>query len=222
MKESFEVKKGRDPRFKIAFSTNVLKTFIAYVTVSVIGYICYRLLSIIGFVFYRFMLKSISFNAPSQNIFLRTVVFSLMMFAVLIYVAVKLFMLPVRNKRSIDEMSEIEESQRASGYDLDYKEYFKKQLKTRLWGSFVLVFVLQLPLIINYAMVSSVTGFNIYNSTVSIYKFYTPSLFVWEILGDFWIIAPILFSLLYAVTFSYFLYSEQKKRIPPKPDGYKE
>ena len=93
-------------------------------------------------------------------------------------------------------------------------------LKTRLWGSFVAIFVIQLPLIINYAMVSSAAGFSIYTSPIPLYKFYTPSLFVWELLGDAWLIAPILFSIIYAAVFSFHLYREQKKRIPEKPEWY--
>ena len=209
MRENFEVKKKKvDPRYRRAFVTNVFKTFLSYVIAAFIGYILYRLI-----------LNSANITSPNGAVW-RTSVLSLFVFVVLIYVSGRIFMLPVKDERSLWEMKEIEARQKECGYTLNYKEYFKEQLKTRVWGSFVLVFVLQLPLIINYAMVSRAAGFNIYVSPITLYKFYTPSLFVWELLGDFWIIAPILFSLLYAVTFSYHLYIEQKKRIPPKPDWY--
>jgi len=209
MKENFEVKKKKlDPRFRRAFAANVFKTLLSYVIAAFLGYILYRLI-----------LNSANITSPKGAIW-RTSVLSLFVFVVLIYVSGRIFMLPVKDKRSIDEMKEIEARQKACGYTLDYKEYFKNQLKTRLWGSFVAMFVIQLPLVINYAMVSSAAGFSIYTSPITLYKFYTPSLFVWELLGDAWLIAPILFSIIYAAVFSFHLYREQKKRIPEKPEWY--
>lgn len=208
MKENFEVKKKTDSRFKRAFVTNVVKTLVAYVVTSLFGYLMYR-----------FTINGTNIQSPKSAL-LRTVIFGLFAFSLLIYLAGKIFMLPVKDERSINEMKEIDARQKACGYTLDYKAYFKEQLKTRLWGSFVLIFVLQLPLIINYAMVSRAAGFSIYTSPIGLYKFYTPSLFVWELLGDAWFLAPILFPVIYAAVFSFHLYREQKKRIPQKPDWY--
>ncbi len=209
MRENFEVKKKKtDPRFKRAFATNIFKTLVSYVLVSLLGYL-----------FYMLLINASNIQSPKGAMW-RTVALSVFMFVVLVDLSVRIFMLPVKDERSIDEMKEIEKKQKECGYTLDFKAYFTDEMKTRIWGSFVLVFVLQLPLIINYSMVSWAEGFSIYTSPISVYKFYTPSLFVWELLGDAWILAPILFSLIYAVTFSYLLYRAQRGRIPPKPDWY--
>ena len=104
-----------------------------------------------------------------------------------------------------------------SDYNFDFKEYFKEQIKRRLWGVPIVLFISNLPLVVNYIMVEMAEGFTIYTSPISVYKFSMTSMFFWELLGEVWFFAPILFPLFFFVAFSIILYFYEKTFIPAKP-----
>ena len=200
--------KSTDKRCTRTLVINVVKTIIAYIITSFLGYLAYRML-----------INGTNIQQPIGAGF-RTSLLSIAVFALLIYLTVRIYNLPTKDERKVDEKREIYKLQTESGYTLNYKEYFKNQLKTRLWAGFIPIFVLQLPLLINYGMVSFAEGFTIYNSPITLFKFYMPSMFVWEILGRAWFLAPLLFTLVYATVFLTSLYRSQKKFIPEKPEWY--
>jgi hypothetical protein len=187
---------------------NIVKTLIAYVVTALFGYIMYR-----------FFLNAPNIQEPLMAK-ARTIIFSIVIFAIFVYLSVRIHNLPTRDERKVDEKTELTRLQAESGYCMDYMSYFKNQIKTRLWGGFIPVFILQLPLIVNYAMVSFAEGFTVYTSPISLYKFYTPSIFVWEILGRAWFLAPLLFTAVYITAFLISLYYSQKDMIPEKPSWY--
>jgi len=202
--------KSTDKRYTRTLVINVAKTIIAYIISALFGYLLYRI-----------TINGTNIQQPI-GAELRTASFSLVIFAFFVFMSVKIYNLPTKDERRLYEKSELYKLQTESGYKLDYKEYFKTQLKTRLWAAFIPVFVLQLPLLINFGMVSFAEGFSLYTSPITLFKFYMPSMFVWEILGGGWFLAPILFTLIYAAAFSVALYHSQKKFIPPKPEWYND
>lgn len=202
--------KNTDKRNTRTLVVNVVKTVIAYIISVLLGYLMYRI-----------TINGTNIQQPI-GAELRTASFSLVIFAFFVFISVKIYNLPTKDERRLYEKSELYKLQTESGYKLDYKEYFKTQLKTRLWAVFIPVFVFQLPLLINFAMVSYAEGFSLYTSPISLFKFYMPSMFAWELLGGAWFLAPILFTLVYAVVFSVALYHSQKKFIPPKPEWYND
>lgn len=200
----------KDKRCTRTLVVNVVKTIIAYFITSILGYLAYRML-----------INGINIQQPI-GAGLRTSLLSLAVFALLIYLTVRIFNLPTKDERRLYEKSELYKQQTESGYTLDYKEYFKKQIKTRLWASLIPILALQLPLIINYAMVSYAEGFTLYTSPITLFKFYMPSMFVWELLGGAWFLAPVVFTFVYGAVFTIALYHSQKKFIPEKPEWYKK
>ena len=185
--------------------TNVIKTVISY-AVSVL----------FGYFFYAFLLNGTNSTDPS-GAKMRTVLYSLLMFAFFVSLSVKLFNLVCDNESKVYEKREIISRTAESDYRLDYKAYFTEQVKKRIWATFIPVLLLQLPLLVNYAMVSYAEGFSIYTSPIALYKLYMPSMFVWELLGNAWFLSPIVFTVLYASFFLIFLYRLQKRFIPQKP-----
>lgn len=200
--------KNTDKRYTRTLVVNVVKTIIAYFITSLFGYLAYRML-----------INGTNIQQPI-GAGLRTSLLSLAVFALFIYLTVRIYNLPVKDDRMLWEKQELYKLQTESGYKLDYKEYFKTQLKTRLWAAFIPVFVLQLPLLINFGMVSFAEGFSLYTSPITLFKFYMPSMFIWEILGGGWFLAPILFTAIYGAVFTTALYHSQKKFIPEKPEWY--
>ncbi len=201
---------NKDKRYTRTLVVNIIKTLIAYVISALFGYLAYSLL-----------INATNIQQP-VGAGLRTASFSLVIFALFVYLSVRIYNLPTKDERRLYEKSELYKLQTESGYRLDYREYFKTQLKTRLWAAFIPVFVIQLPLLINFSMVSYAQGFTLYTSPIFLFKFYMPSMFVWELLGDGWFLAPILFTLVYAAVFSVALWHSQKKFIPEKPEWYKD
>ena len=200
----------KDKRYNRTLVANVIKSIIAYAVASLFGYLAYRML-----------INGTNIQQPF-GAGLRTSLLSVAVFAFLIYLTVRIYNLPTSDERKVNEKSEIYRLHTESGYNLDYREYFKTQLRTRLWAGFIPIFVIQLPLYINFAMVSYAEGFTLYNSPITLFKFYMPSMFAWEMLGNAWFLAPILFTGFYAAAFTFALYHSQKKFIPEKPEWYKE
>lgn len=200
--------KSTDKRCTRTLVVNVVKTIIAYIITSFLGYLAYRML-----------INGTNIQQPIGAGF-RTSLLSIVVFALLIYLTVRIYNLPTKDERRLWEKQELYKQQTESGYTLDYKEYFKTQIKTRLWASLIPILVLQLPLIINYAMVSYAEGFTLYTSPITLFKFYMPSMFVWELVGGAWFLAPILFTAIYGAVFTTALYHSQKKFIPEKPEWY--
>ncbi len=145
------------------------------------------------------------------------VVISFVVFLFSIYLFIRILTLPTNDERKISEREEIVKLSQECGYTLDFKEYFIKQLKYRLPAVFVVVFLAQIPLLINFAMVHTVEGFTVYTAPIPIYKFSTMGLFVFHLLGNAFWIAPILVTILFALFFVPSLYYYEKTFIPPKP-----
>lgn len=199
---------NKDKRCTRTLVVNIVKTLIAYVISALFGYLAYRLL-----------INATNIQQP-VGAELRTVSLSIVIFAIFVYLSVRIYNLPTKDERRLCEKNELYRLQIESGYRLDYREYFKTQLKTRLWAAFIPVLVIQLPLLVNFAMVSYAQGFTLYTSPISLFKLYMPSMFVWELLGGGWFLTPIIFTLVYAIVFSIALYHSQKKFIPEKPEWY--
>ena len=96
--------------------TNTVKTVIAYLVTSVFGYILYRL-----------FINGTNVQQPDGAAF-RTVVFSIAIFVLFVYLSVRIHNLPTRDERKIDEIKELERLQTESGYELDYNAYYKDVL----------------------------------------------------------------------------------------------
>ena len=203
-----ENKKKFDKSLNRTLVSNILKTLIAY-----------TLSSLAGYSLYSFLLNGTNIQNPIAAD-IRTSIFSIVIFAIFVYLSVIIYNLPTKDERKLDEKNEINKLQIESGYKLDYREYFKTQFKTRIWAAFIPIFVLQLPLLINFGMCAYANDFTIYTSPINLFKFYMPSMFIWEILGPCWFLAPLLFTLIYAVVFTAALYNSQKKIRPSKPEWY--
>ncbi len=167
--------------------------------------------SVIGYLFYMVLINSPNVYIPAL------IIYSLAVFAFSIFLFVKILTLPTKDERKISEREEIAKRHLEAGYSLDYKAYFKEQLKCRMWGVPLVIFLTQLPLVVNWAMVDMAEGFTVYTSPIPFYKFSAMSLFVWESLGSLWYFAPIIFTAVFTVAFCASLWFYQKSFIPNRP-----
>jgi len=54
-------------------------------------------------------------------------------------------------------------------------------------------------------------GLNVFQSPVFLFKFAVPSLFAYEICGPLWFFGPLIYMILFSVSFTALVYFEQKK-----------
>ena len=191
---------NRNRRTAIA---NIVRAVIALFLSNALGYILYMLI-----------LNSSDATTGAKG---RLIVFSFATFLFSFFVFIKIFTLPTKDERKISEAHEIAKRCVDSDYNFDFKEYFKEQIKRRLWGVPIVLFISNLPLVVIYIMVEMAEGFTIYTSPISVYKFSMTSMFLCELLGEVWFFAPIFFPLFFFFAFSIILYFYEKTFIPAKP-----
>jgi len=94
-------------------------------------------------------------------------------------------------------------------YALDYVE---GKSMDRLWGYYVSAILTQAPILYNYACVEALgRNVSLYKTPIDIYKWNMTNLFPYELLGDSWRFGPLLYTLLFSVIFTIFVFSHQKR-----------
>ena len=177
---------------------NAVKCFISLLACNMVGYF-----------FYLFLLNTKNTDFPEWASG-GTTVLSLVVFVFSIYVTYRIAMIESQDTTKIDEKTLLQKTYEDSNYTLDYNKYFVKQVKTRLWSYYLVALLYQIPLIINYYISNNVFG-SIYKGPISFYKFNMVSLWGCEILGKLWFIGPIIFTVIFSVTFTFLVYRGQKK-----------
>lgn len=170
------------------------------------GLIAMAFSGLVGNILYFLIFRGTNAENP-EGAAIRTSILSLLIFALSIYVFVK--MLDIEGKGdTVNEKQTIKDAFKESGYQLDYKTYFKNMIKARLWGYVLASFVWQIPLIVNY-VIADKFGVTLYELPVWIYEWNMPSLFAYELLGGKWYIgAPVYLvvftSVFLAVSYRYY------------------
>lgn len=175
------------------------------------GIIAMAFSSLIGWMLYFFIFRNTNGENPERAV-LGTCIVSLGVFVLSIYVFLR--MLPINSKDYyvIDERQALKDAFRDSGYDLDYKAYFKKMVKTRLWGYYLAAALWQIPTIVNYVIVAFQPGdLSIYEFPVPLYKWNVQSLFAYELLGKAWFLGVFLYMALFIAAFTFFTYLHYKE-----------
>ena len=180
------------------FINNIFKGFLGLAVCNVVGYVLYLV-----------FLNAKNADYP-KNASLSTAILSVLLFGVSVYVIARFALMGTLNTESIDERGMLEKVYKESNYTLDYKAYFKDQVKTRLCGYYLAAALWQIPLIVNYALIVP-SEFTIYNSPISIYKWNMMNIFGYELLGKAWFFGPVLFLALFIPIFTFIVYKEQKK-----------
>ena len=156
-----------------------------------------------GYLLYFFILRGANEDDPNGAA-VRTIIFSLFVFIFSVFVMLKI---TKAESKSGSESLLFKNDFRQSGYSLNYNEYFKKALKQRLWGYYIGPALFQIPLIINFIIVSKLPEkITIYEYPLSIYKWSMSSLFAYEIFGGLWILGFIFYMAAFATVFSIALY----------------
>ena len=135
---------------------------------------------------------------------------SFIIFLIAVFVIYKIQVFGSLTNKGIDEREILEKAFRENNYEIDYNAYFKDQVKKRLWSYYLAAALVQIPLIINYALVNAV-NMTLYEAPIAFYKFFMPSLFAYQMCGDLWFLGALIFVLLFSVVFTALVYIEQKK-----------
>ena len=106
---------NKEKRCTRTLVVNIVKTLIAYVISALFGYLAYRLL-----------INATNIQQP-VGAELRTASLSVVIFAIFVYLSVRIYNLPTKDERRLCEKNELYRLQTESGYRLDYREYFKTQ-----------------------------------------------------------------------------------------------
>lgn len=165
---------------------------------------------IFGYLFYMFFLNLRNTEAP-ESASIVTAIFSIVVFGVSMFFTFRLSMWVSNDSSKLDEVTLLENAYKESNYTLDYNAYFKEQIKKRLWVYYLVAFLTQIPLVINYYLAIAAGYGTVYQCPIDIYKFSMTSLFGYELLGNLWFIGPFIYVILYAVVFTYLTYKAQKK-----------
>lgn len=173
------------------------------------GIIAMAFTGLLGNILYFFIFRNTNGEDPEAAAF-RTAIFSFFVFLFSIYAVYEISVVPTKNKKVINEKQSIKDAFRDSGYDLDYKTYFKKMVKTRLWGYYLSVAVWQIPLVINFAIAEAV-GKSVYEIPIWLYEWNMQSMFAYELLGDFWFLGMPLTLLLFIPAFNYLMYQDYEQ-----------
>lgn len=141
----------------------------------------------------------------------RTIVLSIIIFSFYIYSLTKVIKIESKRDNCINESSRFKSLYKDSNYELDYKCEFKKYFFKRGWGYFIPTQLWQIPLIINYVIVSvNIENAKIYEFPIYIYKWCTTFLFAYELFPQFIFLGFLIFNLVFVPTFTYILYKYYK------------
>ena len=175
------------------------------------GLIAIAFSGLVGNILYFLVFRNTNGDSP-EGAWFRTGIFSLLIFALSIYVFFRIEEIPSKNERIINEKQALKDAFKEANYELDYKSYFKGVIRTRLWGYYLAAAVWQLPLIVNYIIAKVQPGdITIYEIPVWIYEWHMPSLFAYEFLGDLWFLGFFLYLALFISIFTYLVYESYKQ-----------
>jgi len=168
--------------------------------------------NLVSYLFYTMFLNGTNTYYP-EGASTPTVIFSVIMFVLSVIVFWKVSTIGSTNPEKIDERTLLENTFREAGYVIDYNKWFKDQLKTRLWGWYIPLFIGQIPLFVNYAILARVKESfgSVFEMPIVIYKWNMTSIFGYELLGSLWFLGPIIYLGLFISLFTYLVYREQKK-----------
>lgn len=165
----------------------------------------------VGYFIYLLVLRGVNESEP-ETASVRTVIFGLAVFGYSIFAYLKLLMAESKNEKIINEQNELKEAFKKSEYNLDFDKYFSDVVKKRLWGYYVSAFLWQIPLIINYIIVSAnPADITIYELPISIYKFCLSGIFAYEIFPEFWLLGLFIYMASFIIVFTYFAKRKYKK-----------
>lgn len=164
--------------------------------------------NLIGYFLYFFILRGANEDDPNGAAF-RTIIFSLCVFAFSIFALLKVTKAEIKGR---SEMLIFKNDFRKSNYSLNYKEYFKSALKERLWGYYIGPAVSQIPMIINFIIVSHASEkITLYEYPLPLYKWCTSSLFAYELLGEVWLLGFFVYMVSIVLSFNVGLYYSYKE-----------
>lgn len=167
--------------------------------------------SLIGNVLYFFVFRGTNAEDP-EGAAMRTSIFSILIFVFSVYAFIKTLPVTSKNENVIDEKQALKDALKEANYELDYNSYFKKLVKTRLWGYYLAAAVWQIPLLINYVIVATAPeGTTIYELPIWIYEWNLSSLFAYELLGALWFLGIFLYMAVFISVFTYFAYRYYKQ-----------
>jgi len=181
-----------------------------YALINIVrGHITLLACNFAGYWLYRFLLNDT--NKYALNPSLLTAVFSFVLFLFSAYIFAYLTI-----EQSFfqwdSEKYLLKDAYRESDYEMRYSDFCKQQLKYRLWGYYVSAILTQAPILYNYACVEALgRNVSLYKTPIDIYKWNMTNLFPYELLGDSWRFGPLLYTLLFSVIFTIFVFSHQKR-----------
>lgn len=173
------------------------------------GLIAMAFSGVVGNLLYFLIFRGTNAENP-EGAAMRTSIFSLLIFALSIYLFLRMLDINSKSENIINEKQAIKDAYKESEYQLDYKLYFKKILKARLWGYILSAFVYQIPLIVNY-VIADKYSVTVYELPIWIYEWNMPSIFAYEIFGGRWYIGAPLYILVFSAVFSIFAYRYYKQ-----------
>lgn len=161
----------------------------------------------IGYFLYFFILRGANEDDP-DGATVRTIIFSLIIFAFSIFSLVKVTKAEIKGE---SEWLIFKNDFRESNYSLNYKEYFMYALKTRLWGYYIGPLLFQIPIITNIIIVSRLPiDVTIYEYPLSLYKWCTSSLFAYELSGGIWILGFLIYMVAVYILFTFIMFCSFK------------
>ncbi len=179
---------------------NAFKSFVVLAFSNLIGYILY------------FLILRGANETNSQGAELRTFAVSLIVFLFSFFVYFKFLKLESKSEKIVNETKTLKDAYKESSYTLDFKSYFKNILKKRLWGYYIAPVIIQIPLIINYLIVTlNPADIKIYDLEIYIYKWNVLELFAYEIFGKAWFLGFFFFMFLFSLIFTVLSYYYFKK-----------
>lgn len=179
---------------------NAFKSFIVLMFSNLIGYLLY------------FLILRGANEQNSQEAVVRTFAISIIVFVFSFFVYYQFLKLEKKSERVINETKTLKDAYKDSGYNLDFNSYFINILKKRLWGYYIAPVIIQIPLIINYLIVTlNPAEITIYDLEIYIYKWNVLELFAYEIFGNAWFLGFFLFMFLFSIVFTTLSYFYFKK-----------
>ena len=165
----------------------------------------------VGYFIYLLVLRGVNESEP-ETASTRTVIFGLFVFVYAIFAFLKLLMAESKNEKIINEQYELKEAFKNSNYTLDFDKYFCGVIKKRLWGYYISAFLCQIPLIVNYMIVSAnPENITIYELPVSVYKFCLSGIFAYELFPKSWYVGVVIYMASFILVFTYFAKRKYKK-----------
>lgn len=174
------------------------------------GIIALAFSGLVGNILYFLVFRNTNGESP-EGAWLRTGIFSLLIFALSVYVFFRIEEIPSKNEKIINEKQALKDAFKDANYELDYKGYFKEVIRTRFCGYYLAAAVWQIPLILNYVIAKVQPGnVTIYEIPVWIYEWHMPSLFAYEFLGSLWFLGFFLYLAIFIPLFTWLVYESYK------------